>query len=53
MKVLDHERLVRLNESSIRADRKQNLRLEQIPNDPNGQCIVNFHFDHKYSTIGN
>ena len=30
MKVLDYRGLVTLNESSIRAGRKQNLRLEQV-----------------------
>ena len=51
MKVLDHERLARLNESSIQAGRKQHLRPEQIPSDPDGQYIVNFHFDHKWEDI--
>lgn len=48
MKVLDHERLVRLNESSVRAGRKQNVQPERIPSDPNGQYIVNFRFEHKW-----
>ena len=46
MKILDYETLVMLNESSIREDRKQNLRAEQMPIDTYGQYIVNFHFDH-------
>ena len=48
MKILDHQRLVLLNESSIRAGRKQNLRPEQIPPDPLRQYMVNFHFDHEW-----
>jgi hypothetical protein len=51
MKVLDRERLVRLNESSIRAGRKQNLRPEQIPSNPNGQYIVNFRFEHAWGEL--
>jgi len=51
MKVLDYESLVKLNESSTRAGRKQNLRPEQIPSDSDGQYIVNFHFDHKWEDI--
>lgn len=47
MKVLDQRTLVMLNESSIRAGRKQNLRAEQLPSDHRRQYIVNFHFDHK------
>jgi len=48
MKVLDHERLVRLNESSGRAGRKQNLQPERIPSDSKGQYIVNFRFEHEW-----
>lgn len=47
MKMLDYQRLVTLNESSICASRKQNLKPEQIPSDSGRQYIVNFHFDHK------
>ena len=48
MKILDQQRLVMLNESSIRVGRKQKLRPEQIPSDPDKQYIVNFHFDHQW-----
>ena len=48
MKVLDYERLVMLNESSIRAQRKQNIQPEQIPVDDNRQYIVNFRLDHEW-----
>ena len=48
MKVLDYQNLVRLNESSIRAGRKQNLQPEQMPLDKNRQYIINFHFDHEW-----
>ena len=48
MKVLDYERLVKLNESSIGAGRKQNLQPEQIPSDSNKQYIVNFRFEHQW-----
>ena len=48
MKVLDDQRLVILNESSIRAGRKQNLRSEQLPADHDHAYIVNFHFDHEW-----
>lgn len=48
MKVLDHQNLLLLNESSIQAGRKQNLRPEQLPSDHRQQYIMNFHFDHKW-----
>ncbi len=48
MKVLDHERLVALNESSIRAGRKQHIKPEQIPADTGKTYTVNFHFDHEW-----
>jgi len=48
MKVLDYQMLVMLNESSIRAGRKQNLRPEQMPVDTQKQYIVNFRFDHAW-----
>lgn len=47
MKILDRQRLVMLNDSSIQAGRKQNLPLEQIPIDSDRQYIVNFHFEHE------
>ncbi len=46
MKVLDYQTLLMLNENSIRANRKQYLRPEQLPS-RGQQYIVNFHFDHK------
>ena len=48
MKVLDYPTLIKLNESSIRAGRKQNLRPEQIPADRGKTYTVNFHFDHEF-----
>ena len=48
MKILDYQTLVTLNESSIRAGRKQSLRPEQIPINSGRQYIVNFHFDHQW-----
>ncbi len=51
MKVLDNQRLLMLNESSVRAGRKQNLRPEQLPSDRRRQYIVNFHFDHKWGDL--
>lgn len=48
MKVLDYPRLNMLNESSIRADRRENLKPEQIPNDPNGHYVVNYHYYHEW-----
>ncbi len=51
MKVLDHRRLLDLNESSLRAGRKRNLPSEQLPDDRNGHYIVNFHFEHKWGAL--
>lgn len=51
MKVLDHQRLVMLNESSLQAGRKQNLSPEQMPTERNRQYLVNFHFDHKIGEL--
>ncbi len=48
MKVLDYQRLVALNESSIRAGRKQHIKPEQIPADTGKTYTVNFHFDHEW-----
>jgi hypothetical protein len=48
MKVLDYPTLIKLNESSKVARRKQNLKPEQIPVDPNRQYLINFHFDHQW-----
>ncbi len=49
MKILDYTTLLMLNESSIRAGRKQNLRLEQVPEDLRKQYIANFRFEHEYA----
>lgn len=49
MKVLDYQRLMMLNESSIRTSRKQNLQPEQIPSDSHRQYTVNFRFDHEWA----
>ncbi len=49
MKILDYQTLLKLNESSIRAGRKQNLLPEQIPNEPRGRYMVNFRFDHEWA----
>lgn len=49
MKVLDHDVLLRLNESSIQAGRRQNLQPEQLPADHGGQYIINFRFDHEWT----
>jgi hypothetical protein len=51
MKVLNYQTLLMLNESSIRANRKQNLKPEQLPNRRRRQYIVNFHFDHKWGDL--
>ena len=49
LKKLDYQRLVRLNESSIQAGRKQNLSSEQLPVDYQRLYTVNFHFDHEWA----
>lgn len=49
MKVLDYQMLMLLNESSIQANRKQNLQPEQTPGNPRRQYTVNFHFDHEWA----
>jgi hypothetical protein len=46
MKVMDSQILVKLNESSIKAGRKQNLKAEEIPAERNSY-IINFHFEHE------
>ncbi len=51
MKVLDHQRLVMLNESSIQDSRKQNLHPEQLSSNRRRQYIVNFHFDHEWGEL--
>ena len=48
MKILDYQRLMMLNKSSLRVGRKQNLLPEQMPSDRDRQYIVNFHFDHEW-----
>ncbi len=47
MKVLDHQTLVRLNNSSIRAGRRQNIKPELMPSDPTGKYVVNLRVDHE------
>jgi len=49
MKMMDYDLLLRLNESSLRAGRKQNLRTERIPGDTARRYVVNFNFDHEWS----
>jgi hypothetical protein len=49
MKVLSYNDLIRLNESSIKAGRRENLKPEQIPSNHDREYIVNFHFDHKWN----
>ena len=49
MKMLDYQRLMTLNESSIRAGRKQNLQPEQMPSNPHRQYPVNFHMEHEWA----
>ncbi len=51
MKVLDRRMLLMLNQSSIQAGRKQNLRPEQLPDGRRRQYIVNFHFEHKLGEV--
>jgi hypothetical protein len=46
MKVMDSKILMKLNGSSVKQGRKQNLKSEQIPAERNSY-IVNFHFDHE------
>ena len=43
LKVLDHEMLLRLNESSIRAGRNQNLGPNKLPASPRDRYWVNTH----------
>jgi len=47
MKVLDHPRLLTLNESSRKAGRKQSIPPEHLA-ERRKQYIVNFHLDHKW-----
>ncbi len=47
MKVMDYQSLLKLNQSSINAGRKQNLRLELLPAEQDQPFIANFHFDHQ------
>jgi hypothetical protein len=49
MKVLSYQDLIRLNENSINAGRRENLKPEQIPSNPDREYIVNFHFDHEWN----
>ena len=43
IKVLDHETLLALNESSIRAGRSQNLRPHHLPAKPRDRYWINTH----------
>lgn len=49
MKVLDYQRLLKLNESSIQAGRKQHIKPELFPADTGKTYTVNFHFDHDFN----
>ena len=49
LKILDLQRLLSLNESSLKAGRKQNLRPDQLPDDPYRQYTINFKFDHEWA----
>ena len=48
MKVLDRARLMALNQSSIKAGRKQNLNPSDIPANRE-RFVVNFHFPHDWN----
>ncbi|MBI4334669.1 MAG: hypothetical protein HY673_25730 [Chloroflexi bacterium] len=48
MKSIDYPSLLDLNESSIRAQRRQHLKPEQLPAGPGKPFIVNFHFEHEW-----
>ncbi len=43
MKALDHDMLLTLNESSIQAQRSQNLRSEQLPSRPQDHYWITTH----------
>jgi hypothetical protein len=45
MMVFDHEMLMELNESSVRAGRNQNLRPDQLPPEPQDRYWINAHLD--------
>ncbi|MBI2855389.1 MAG: hypothetical protein HYX93_00905 [Chloroflexi bacterium] len=45
LKVFDHETLIRLDDSSKRAGRAQNLRQEQLSTAPQGRHWVNAHLE--------
>ena len=48
MKVIDRDLILRLNDSSGKAKRKQYLSPEQLATYPRQQYIVNFRFDHEW-----
>ncbi|MDZ4247294.1 MAG: hypothetical protein U1D67_09270, partial [Dehalococcoidia bacterium] len=48
---IDYKDFLRLNESSIKAGRRQNLAANQIPADTGKPFIVNFNFDHECNGI--
>lgn len=51
MKVLDHQGLLKLNESSLREGRKQNILPEHLKDTGRRQYIVNYHTDHKWGDL--
>lgn len=48
MKYLEYKTLVKLNQNSLHAGRKQNMNPEQLSNDTGKKYLVNFHFEHKW-----
>ncbi len=48
IKILDYQRLLMLNESSIRASRRQNLASDRMPSELQGPYLVNFHLVHEW-----
>lgn len=48
MKQLNYPSLVRLNESSIHAGRRQNLSPERMPSQSHAPYMVNFHMGHEW-----
>lgn len=49
VKMLDYQMLVTLNESSVRANRKQNLPREDMPTERRRSYFVNYYTDHEYA----
>ncbi|MDP6560981.1 MAG: hypothetical protein QF619_12835 [Candidatus Binatia bacterium] len=50
MKQLDYPMFVTLNETSIRAGRRQNLSPERMPSESHGPYLVNFHLAHEWDS---